>query len=72
MSDKSFLHFATDWQDYANHTLKVLENRNDFVNTVDNFAEKPQNRVTTKFERRGQRLNHKIFDIIFNKSYKFR
>ena len=59
------LHLATDWQPYAEHMLEVLEQSNDFTNTVESYAPKPDYRPDTKYEDRGRRLDHAVFDLVF-------
>jgi len=60
-------HMATDWKDYAHAALALLEQSPDFINTTDNgsFLPRPESRPITKFERRGQRLNHGVWDLAF-------
>jgi tRNA (guanine-N7-)-methyltransferase len=61
------LHLATDWQDYAQHMLKIMENAPRWQNTVEKnqFTPKPPTRPITKFEKRGQQLGHAIWDLVF-------
>lgn len=61
------LHLATDWQDYATHMLKVMKLSQGFTNTASegHFVPRPSYRSLTKFEQRGQRLGHGVWDIIF-------
>lgn len=61
------LHLATDWQDYAQQMLKVLENTPQWKNTAEKnqFISKPSTRPMTKFEKRGQQLGHSIWDLVF-------
>lgn len=63
------LHLATDWEDYALHMLKALEMSDDFVNSAGDggFTPRPAYRPVTKFERRGERLGHGIWDLIFER-----
>jgi len=61
------LHLATDWEDYAGHMLQVLEAAEDFVNTANGFAPRPAYRPLTRFERRGQRLGHDVWELIFQR-----
>ena len=63
------VHMATDWEDYAYHMMEVLENHTHFKNTMDahNYALRPKHRPITKFERRGERLGHGVWDLIFTK-----
>jgi tRNA (guanine-N7-)-methyltransferase len=63
------LYLATDWEDYAKHTLKVLEAISELQNNAGphKFADRVDFRTLTKFEMRGQNLGHKIFDLAFKK-----
>jgi tRNA (guanine-N7-)-methyltransferase len=63
------LHLATDWEHYAWHMLTVLEAAGDFVNAAGSgsFALRPPYRPLTKFEQRSQRLNHTVWELIFNR-----
>lgn len=58
---------ATDWQDYAEHMLTVLEAEGRLENLAPGggFSKRPPQRPVTKFERRGERLGHRIFDLRF-------
>jgi len=62
-----YLHVATDWQDYAERTLEVLEAVPALRNTAQRFAPRPPWRPETKFERRGLRLGHDVWDLLFEK-----
>jgi tRNA (guanine-N7-)-methyltransferase len=61
------LHVATDWQEYAEHVLAVLAATKALRNTADGFAPRPATRPETKFERRGLKLGHGVWDIVFTK-----
>ena len=61
------LHVATDWEDYAHHVLAVLAATAALRNTAAGFAERPAARPETKFERRGLRLGHGVWDIVFQR-----
>jgi tRNA (guanine-N7-)-methyltransferase len=61
------LHLATDWQPYAEHMLAVLGAEPALANTCDGYAPRPAYRPITKFERRGERLGHASFDLVFVK-----
>lgn len=62
------LHAATDWQDYAEHILAVMQSAPNFRNCADeNYSPRPDYRPKTKFEQRGERLGHGVWDIIFSK-----
>jgi len=62
-----YLHFATDWQDYAEQALEVLERVSGLKNAAHGFAPRPASRPETKFERRGRRLGHGIWDLLFTR-----
>ncbi len=62
-----YLHVATDWQDYAEHVLAVLSQEGRLANTAESFAPRPPSRPETKFERRGLRLGHGVWDIVFTR-----
>jgi len=60
-----YLHLATDWKDYAQQMLKVLSNERQLANTADTYAPRPDYRPLTKFEQRGLRLGHGVWDMVF-------
>ena len=62
-----FLHLATDWQDYAEHMLAVLEGSAEFTNTAGcgRFAAGSGERPSTRFERRGREKGHGAWDLVF-------
>lgn len=63
-------HMATDWENYAEHMLEVMEVAQGFENTsgVGQFTNgRPEHRPITKFEKRGQKLSHGIWDLIYRK-----
>ena len=62
------LHVATDWQEYADHVLAVLSATPGLANTAPGFAPRPAVRPETKFERRGLKLGHGVWDIVFRRS----
>lgn len=63
------LHLATDWEHYAEHMMEVLSATEGLANCVDPwcFSPRPAFRPETKFERRGQRLGHGVWDLLFRK-----
>ena len=63
-----YLHVATDWQEYAEHVLEVLGATPGLRNTAESFAPRPATRPETKFERRGLKLGHGVWDIMFTRS----
>jgi tRNA (guanine-N7-)-methyltransferase len=62
-----YLHAATDWQEYAEHILAVLSVEPRLANTSADYAPKPDYRPLTKFEQRGIKLGHGVWDIVFRK-----
>jgi tRNA (guanine-N7-)-methyltransferase len=60
-----YLHFATDWEEYAQWTLEVLQAEPQLQNTVADYAPRPDYRPLTKFEQRGLKLGHGVWDLIF-------
>ena len=67
MAPGAYLHCATDWEHYALQMLEVLSAEPTLVNTSDGFAPRPDYRPLTKFEQRGLRLGHGVWDLIFRK-----
>lgn len=63
-----FFHFATDWQPYAEWALEAVEAEPGFVNRVggNQFLSRSEFRPETKFERRGLRLGHGVWDLIYD------
>ena len=62
-----YLHAATDWQEYAEHILAVLSAEPRLANTSENYAPRPAYRPLTKFEQRGLKLGHGVWDIVFRR-----
>lgn len=62
-----YIHCATDWEPYAQQMLEVLSADPDLVNTADGYAEKPAYRPLTKFENRGLKLGHGVWDLVLRK-----
>ncbi|AHE34720.1 tRNA (guanosine(46)-N7)-methyltransferase TrmB [Burkholderia pseudomallei] len=63
----AYLHCATDWQNYAEQMLEVLSADPSLENTAQDYAPRPGYRPVTKFERRGLRLGHGVWDLVFRK-----
>jgi tRNA (guanine-N7-)-methyltransferase len=63
-----YLHVATDWAEYAEHVLGVLSHEILLENTAENYAPRPATRPQTKFERRGLKLGHGVWDIVFTRT----
>lgn len=65
---QGFMHCATDWEEYAEHMLDVLSSEPQLMNTaVTGYAERPATRPLTKFEQRGLKLGHGVWDLLFIK-----
>jgi tRNA (guanine-N7-)-methyltransferase len=60
-----YIHVATDWQDYAEQILAVLSAEPLLENTAADYAARPDYRPLTKFEQRGIRLGHGVWDLLF-------
>ena len=60
-----YLHCATDWQPYAEQMLQVLSAEPLLANTATDYAPQPAYRPLTKFENRGLRLGHGVWDLVF-------
>ena len=63
------LHVATDWEPYAQHISEVLRNCGQLQNVASGeFAERPESRIVTRFERRGTLLGHTVRDLLWRRS----
>ena len=62
-----YLHCATDWQPYAEQMLEVLTAEPALVNIAEGYAPKPEYRPLTKFENRGLKLGHGVWDLVFTR-----
>jgi tRNA (guanine-N7-)-methyltransferase len=67
LSPGAYFHAATDWKEYADWMLEVLRAEPLLENTADDFAPRPAWRPQTKFETRGLRLGHGVWDLLFRK-----
>lgn len=63
-------HMATDWENYAEHMVEVMNQAQSFENiaTSGDFVERPEHRPLTKFEQRGHRLGHGVWDIMYKRT----
>jgi tRNA (guanine-N7-)-methyltransferase len=70
MAADGLLHLATDWEPYAQHMLDVMEASPHWRNALGpgQFAEKPAWRIETHFERRGLKLGHGVWDLLYRKA----
>lgn len=62
-----YLHCATDWEEYAEQIKDVLAAEPLLENTADAYAPRPDYRPLTKFEQRGLRLGHGVWDLVFRR-----
>ncbi|MDB5815339.1 MAG: tRNA ((46)-N7)-methyltransferase TrmB [Rhodocyclales bacterium] len=67
LSPGGYLHCATDWQEYAINMLEVLSAEPLLENISPDYAPRPEYRPLTKFEARGLRLGHGVWDLIFRR-----
>jgi tRNA (guanine-N7-)-methyltransferase len=67
LQKNGYIHLATDWQEYAEQMLEVLNSFPELQNTAHDFATTPAYRPETKFEARGKRLGHSVWDLVFVK-----
>ena len=63
----AYIHVATDWQEYAEWVLEVLKAEPQLQNSTTDYAEKPAYRPLTKFENRGLKLGHGVWDLVFTR-----
>ena len=63
-----YLHCATDWEPYAQQMLEVLSAEPLLRNAVEGFAPRPEWRPLTKFENRGLKLGHGVWDLLFKRA----
>ena len=64
----AYVHVATDWEDYAQQIMEVLSDNPLLVNTADGYAPRPGRRPLTKFEARGLKLGHGVWDVVFRRA----
>lgn len=69
LSSAGTLHLATDWENYAEHMLEVLNENGDLSNqsATNDYVPRPEHRPKTKFEQRGERKGHGVWDLMFSK-----
>jgi tRNA (guanine-N7-)-methyltransferase len=67
LKEGAYIHVATDWQEYAEWVLNVLNTEPQLQNTAKDYAEKPAYRPLTKFENRGLQLGHGVWDLVFTR-----
>jgi tRNA (guanine-N7-)-methyltransferase len=67
LASGGYIHCATDWEPYAQQMLEVLSAEPGLQNTAEGFAPRPDYRPLTKFENRGLRLGHGVWDVVFRR-----
>lgn len=70
LANQGHFHMATDWEHYACQMLETMKKAQGFKNTARDgeYIPRPDYRPITKFERRGERLGHGVWDIMFEKT----
>ncbi len=69
MQSGAYLHIATDWREYAEQVLEVLRAEPLLENIARDYAPRPDYRPLTKFEQRGLKLGHEVWDIVFKRRW---
>lgn len=69
LSPQGMIHLATDWEPYAQHMAEILDANTQLrrVQPDSPFIERPKHRPLTKFEQRGQRLGHGVWDLMYQR-----
>ncbi len=67
LASGGYIHCATDWEDYAEQMLEVLSAEPLLENTAEGYAPRPDYRPLTKFENRGLKLGHGVWDLVFRR-----
>jgi len=67
MKAGAYVHVATDWEDYAQWILETLSAEPLLANTAAAYAPRPEHRPLTKFETRGLKLGHGVWDVVFRR-----
>ncbi len=68
LAPSGYLHCATDWQPYAEQMMEVISAEaklSNSANSANGYAVKPDYRPLTKFENRGLKLGHGVWDLVF-------
>lgn len=69
LREGGYIHVATDWKDYAAQVLQVLSGEPALENTAADYAPRPAYRPLTRFETRGLKLGHGVWDIVFRRRF---
>jgi len=64
-----YFHMATDWENYAEHMMEVMSGAEGFTNKAGEgeYSPQPEWRPVTKFQKRGERLGHGVWDLMFER-----
>lgn len=70
LTDGGVFHAATDWQPYAEYIVKLMLKEVGYKNQAGDarYSTKPEYRPETKFERRGERLGHGVWDLLYERT----
>jgi tRNA (guanine-N7-)-methyltransferase len=69
LKPSGIFHMATDWEDYAEHMTEVMHASSDFTSQSDtHYSPRPDYRPLTKFEKRGLKLGHGVWDLLYRKT----
>ncbi|MFY0656101.1 MAG: tRNA (guanosine(46)-N7)-methyltransferase TrmB [Neptunomonas phycophila] len=65
-----YFHMATDWENYAEHMMEVMTAAEGFTNQAGEgeYSPRPEWRPVTKFQKRGERLGHGVWDLMFERT----
>jgi len=65
-----YFHMATDWENYAEHMMEVMTSAEGYQNKAGEgvFSPQPDWRPVTKFQKRGERLGHGVWDLMFERT----
>ncbi len=65
-----YFHMATDWENYAEHMMEVMSAAEGYTNKMGEgqYSPQPEWRPVTKFQKRGERLGHGMWDLMFEKT----
>ncbi|MDN3717245.1 tRNA (guanosine(46)-N7)-methyltransferase TrmB [Vibrio breoganii] len=68
--ETGIFHMATDWENYAEHMIEIMNQAPGFANiaTDGDYIPRPEERPLTKFEARGHRLGHGVWDIKYKRT----
>ncbi len=69
LAPNGVFHMATDWEPYAEHMLEVMTSVDGYQNLSEtqDYVPRPETRPVTKFEQRGHRLGHGVWDLMFKR-----